>query len=363
MDKPIKIDFLTSSMEAGGAQRVISILADHLVQRGYSIRIITFEGPDHYNLNPKIKRLKLHKQRIVKSVIVNGFFNLMAYYRKKSNRPDIISSHLDLLGFISIPNGILYKIKVVVSEHNNHLAYNNKAQKFLWDYLYPKANIVTILTEFDKNFFLQKNKNTIIVPNPSPFEKIKNSKGNKTINKEIVAIGNLDRYKHKGFDNLLQIVKTVFETNPEWRLKIIGEGKSGLSFLKEEIQKLNIQDKVEFTGYVNNVDEILSNAEIFILSSRFEGLPMVLLEAMSQGTACISYDCITGPSEIITHNHNGILVENQNIQAMITNLKELIENRELRSKIKSNAPDALDKFSIQVVGKQWEGIFKKLMSS
>ncbi len=359
----MKIDFLSSSMEAGGAQRVISILAEYLVKKGYQVRIITFRGDDHYQLDKRIERIRLHRQPLFQSVIFNGFFNLMTFYRKKANRPDIISSHVDLLGLVTIPNSILYKIKIIVSEHNNHLAYNNIIQKFIWNYLYPKVDIVTILTKFDKDHFLKLNKNTIVVPNPSPFKVSQNINSNNTKKQEIVAIGSLDRYVHKGFDNLLTIVKRVFDYNPNWNLKIVGEGATGLKFLKNKAEQLKILDKVEFTGYRSDIKEILGNTEIFILSSRFEGLPMVLLEAMSQGAACISYDCISGPSDIITHNCNGILVENQNIDAMVSQLNELINNDSLRRRIKKNAPMAVDKFSIENVGKQWEQIFLRALAN
>jgi len=362
MSAPLKIDFLTSGMEAGGAQRVISILADYLVEKGYSIRIITITGPDHYELNPKIARVRLHRHPLFHSITINGFFNLLAFYRKKSNRPDILSSHLDLLGLVSIPNSIIYNIKVIVSEHNNHLAYNNFAQKFCWDYLYPKADAVTILTEFDKEHFLKKNKNTIVVPNPCPFPIIENAGSKRTKNLEIVAVGNLGRYGHKGFDNLLVIAQRVFEKNPEWRLKIVGEGDAGLEFLENKATALGIRDKVIFTGYQSNVREILYNSEIFILSSRFEGLPMVLLEAMSQGVACISYDCVSGPSDIITHNHDGILVEDQNIDAMVSELNKLMSDDALRGRLANNAPQALEKFSIANVGRQWETIFQNVLA-
>jgi len=349
-------------MEAGGAQRVISILANYLVNKGYTVRIITFRGIDHYKLDKKIERVRLHRQPLFQSVIFNGFFNLMSFYRKKNNRPDIMSSHVDLLGLVTIPNSLLYNIKIVVSEHNNHLAYNNLKQKFIWNYLYPKVDVVTILTKFDREHFLKRNKNTIVVPNPSPFQIAESTGLNKNGKFEIVAIGSLDRYIHKGFDNLLIIAQKVFEKNSNWNLKIIGEGAAGLEFLKNKAEELKISNKVEFTGYRNDIKEILANTQIFILSSRFEGLPMVLLEAMSQGVACISYDCISGPSDIITHNHDGILVEDQNIDAMVSQLDELLNNDSLRQKLRKNAPKALDKFSIENVGRQWEAIFQNMLA-
>ncbi|AZQ58470.1 glycosyltransferase family 4 protein [Maribacter sp. MJ134] len=356
MKDSIKVDFLIGSMEAGGAQRVISNIANYLAEKGYKIRIISLWGPDHYELNQSITRVRLHKRRIFNTILLNGFLNLLFFYRKKQNRPNIVSSHIDLYGLITIPVCKIFNIKIIVSEHNNHLAYNNRAQSICWNYFYPYADLVTILTEFDKEFFLKKNKNTIVLPNPCSFETILTTKTKNTELKQIVAIGNLDRYKHKGFDNLIEIVKPVLEGSEGWILKIVGDGTFGMDYLKQKVKRLQLSEKVIFTGYQKNIQGILSNSDIFILSSRFEGLPMVLLEAMSQGVPCISYDCISGPSDIITHNKDGILVENQNIEAMQDELYKLTSNTQLRRKLAKNAPKALEKFSISKVGKQWEEI-------
>ncbi len=359
---PLKIDFLICSMEGGGAQRVVSNLAHYMVGRGHTVRIITLWGPDHYELDERIERIRLHKKKFLNSKLLNGFLNFLAFYKKKGNRPHVLSSHIDLYGFVSIPIGKIYNIKVTVSEHSNHLALNNRLQRIIWDYLYPKADAVTILTEFDKEFFMERNKNTIVVPNPCTFPVLDNISMNADRAKEIVAIGGLDRYTIKGFDNLLLIAKKIFEKNPEWRLKIVGGGDTGMKFLKDEAERLGVADKVEFTGYRNDVNEILANSEIFVLSSRFEGLPMVILEAMSQGAACISYDCISGPSDIISHNHDGLLVEDQNIEAMVAQLHELMNNDALREKLRKNAPKALGRFSMEKVGQQWEGIFYNILN-
>ena len=104
----------------------------------------------------------------------------------------------------------------------------------------------------------------------------------------------------------------------------------------------------------------MQKSEIFILPSRFEGLPMVLLEALSQGLACVAYDCKTGPSDIIEHGKNGILVEDQNIQIMQQELKKLINNPTLRKELRINGVKSLDKFSIENIGKSWEGLFNEL---
>ena len=107
-NKKIKVDFLINKMTAGGAERVISLLANHLCQDpDYKIRIITFQGHDAYDLNPRIERVRLHRIFFFRSVVFNGFFNLLWFYRRRKKRPDIMSSHIDLLGYLTIPVSIM----------------------------------------------------------------------------------------------------------------------------------------------------------------------------------------------------------------------------------------------------------------
>lgn len=356
----MKIDFLIYAMAAGGAERVVSILGNNLAAQGHEVRIITFTGEDHYDLNNKIERIKLHNHPLFKSVIINGFFSLLLFYRNKKNRPDIISSHINLLGLMTIPIAKLYRLKIVVSEHSNHLAKPSLAKRILWNLFYPFANAVTILTNFDYDFFKSKNKNVVLMPNPCSFKTLNDIDLIQKRKKEIVAMGVLDRYFIKGFDNLIPIAAKVLSQNPGWNLKIVGQGEKGLKFLKNEAIKFKINDRVIFTGFQTNIQEILKQSEIFILCSRYEGLPMALLEAMSQGTACISYNCISGPSDIITHNYNGLLIKNQDHSAMAVGLNKLIQNEDLRLKFRVNAPKSLELFSIENVGKKWMSLFREL---
>ena len=170
----------------------------------------------------------------------------------------------------------------------------------------------------------------------------------------------MDRYIHKGFDNLLDIVHEVFKTHEDWSLQIVGSGEAGLSFLLEKTKSLGLENKIEFTGFRKDVKELMAKSDIYILTSRNEGLPMVLIEAMSQGMACIAYDCVSGPAEIINHGENGILVTDQNKEEMILRLEELIDNEKLRKTLMTNATKSLDKFSLDNVGKKWQKLFESL---
>tara|TARA_R110002049_G_scaffold240425_1_gene413894 strand:+ start:151101 stop:152189 length:1089 start_codon:yes stop_codon:yes gene_type:complete len=356
----VKIDFVIGRLKAGGAERVVSLLANYFASKGHTVRIITFIEGDDYKLDPRIERIKLHKKLIVNFVVVRGFFFLLSYYFKKKNRPDIISSHIDFVGYATIIPSKLYKIRVVVSEHFNHLNQEpSLLRSLLWHVLYRLPDAVTVLTKFDIPFFTKKTKRVLVMENPCSFEPIDdlNSQRKKTI----LTVGNLDRYHHKGFDNLLQIASQVFKNHPDWKLKIVGGGDDGLKILKKMATDLKIEKQVKFLGYRNDIKELMSQAEIYVLSSRHEGLPMVLIEAMSQGMACISYDCVSGPSDIIEHGTNGILVADQNKAAMTTELNKLIDNEDLRQSLRNNSLKSLDKFTMENVGNKWMRLFNDLL--
>ncbi|MFC4097905.1 glycosyltransferase family 4 protein [Euzebyella saccharophila] len=362
----MKIDFLINKMSGGGAERVVSLLANHLSKKGLEIRIITFTGSDNYELEPEIKRIKLHNHPLFHSVVVNGFFSLLSFYRKKENRPDIMSSHITLLSFCTIPIAKIFNIKIIISEHINHSYSNNLIKRILREKIYRFADLITVLTSYDVPYFRKNHKNVQLLPNPCTFVRVEEYEitsrpKNKT--KVILAIGDLNRYHHKGFDNLIEIAEKVLPDLKDWKLKIVGGGDEGLEKLSQIVHDKGLEEQIIFTGFRSDIRELLKQSEIFILPSRFEGLPMTLLEAMSQGVCCIAYDCISGPSDIISHKENGWLVENQNISEMANSLEHLMLNTSLRKKLAIEAPNALNKFDINLIGDQWLAHFENLLNS
>ena len=356
-----KIDFVIGKMDAGGAQRVIANLANYLVEKNCQIRIITFREGDAYELNSEIERIRYDNLKIFRRVIVSSFFSLLQFYSKKSNRPDIISAHIGEMGFPTIPVARLYRIKIVISEHSNHFTEQKKFNKrFLWKYWYGNADAITVLTNYDLPFFRKINRNTIVMENPCSFDVMETNNPNRE--RVILAVGNLNRYTHKGFDTLIKLVAPILAKYPNWKLKIIGSGSRGEEYLKSLITDQEVSNQIIFTGYRSEVREIMANSEIFILPSRWEGLPMVLLEALSQRMACIAFDCKTGPSEIIEDNYNGFLIEDQNVKMMSEKLSALIDDKELRLKFQNNAPKILEKYSLEKVGKKWMDLFDSLLN-
>jgi GalNAc-alpha-(1->4)-GalNAc-alpha-(1->3)-diNAcBac-PP-undecaprenol alpha-1,4-N-acetyl-D-galactosaminyltransferase len=355
----MRIDFIVHSLEGGGAERVLVLLASHFQTKGHDIAIITFNEGEDYEIPKSIERIRLHKG-IFKIHKLRCLNNLFKHYKIKNRRPDVVISFLPDESLISIIVSKYYNIKIICSEHINHLQKGDYITKISRNFLYRFADSVTVLTHFDKPYYENRGAKVVVMPNPCTFEPL--IKNDIDREKTILAVGNLNRSYHKGFDNLIKLIKPILNNNPDWTLKILGSGNKGLQLLKNMVKQADLEDRIIFTGFQNNVGEHMRKSAIFILPSRFEGLPMVLLESMSQGMACISYDCKTGPSEIIINGQNGLLIEDQNQEAMIKGLTYLIKNPKEREKIGINAIERVDDFSIDKVGALWENLLNTIHS-
>ncbi|WP_138434048.1 glycosyltransferase family 4 protein [Winogradskyella algicola] len=342
----MKIDFLVNSLVPGGAERVLVLLANFFKKQGHDVTIITFNEPEIWKPDPEITRARLHDGKI-KNHMVRSLVNLTKYYSKKKNRPDVLISFMIQTNLIGILVSKLYRIKVIASEHNNHLKETDRIGRMTRKYFYRLANKLTVLTHFDKIHYDKLGVDTYVMPNPCTFDIYEEEVRKRE--KIILAVGALNRYHHKGFDNLIKLIAPILKKHKDWKLKLVGGGTKGTNFLKALVDEHNIQDKVIFTGFSTEVSDIMKKSDIYIMTSRWEGLPMVLIEAMSQGLVCISYDCKTGPSEIIENETNGILVEDQNIEEMSLKLEELINNPDKRNKLAKAATESLDRYDISSI--------------
>jgi len=149
------------------------------------------------------------------------------------------------------------------------------------------------------------------------------------------------------------VFNNVSAKYPKWNLKIAGGGNEGLFFLKGLVSELELDKKVHFLGHVSNLDLELQKASIFVLGSKYEGFPMGLIEAMSQGVACVSYDCVSGPREIINDGVDGILVEDQNMKKMEEAICALIDDDVRRKKLGEAGLINIQRFSIDKIGDRW----------
>jgi glycosyltransferase involved in cell wall biosynthesis len=176
-------------------------------------------------------------------------------------------------------------------------------------------------------------------------------------NKRVIAAG---RYSlEKGFDLLTEAWKYVNEKHPDWTLHIYGDGDR--TDLEKRINRLKLTNSFIANGKTNAITEKYLESSIFVLSSRWEGMPLVLIEAMSLGVAPVSFACPSGPRDIITHGIDGLLVENGNIEMLAENICYLIENEEKRKEMGRNARESVKRFDAKVIMSQWKELFEMLI--
>jgi glycosyltransferase involved in cell wall biosynthesis len=237
--------------------------------------------------------------------------------------------------------------------------------KFIKKYLYHSLDTLVVLTTDSANWLKENNilTNVAIIPNPIVYPLavshpiIATNKLIKPKLKTILAVGRL--VKIKGFDLLINSFAKIASKYSHWQLVIIGEGPQRLA-LEQQIFKLSLQQQVKLPGVAGNLHDWYQAVDLFVLSSRNEGLSCVLIEAMAYGLPVVSFNCKSGPSDIIKHEVNGLLVESENTIALSQALIRLIENKSLCHKLSESAIAVRDKYSIENIAQQWLNLFSYL---
>ncbi|WP_373033576.1 glycosyltransferase family 4 protein [Sulfurovum sp.] len=362
----MKIVFVSGSLRGGGAERVLSLLANEFSMRHHNVTVITKAPECDYILNEKVKWKPIFRKDEIKTSAIDKISRRFKYLPRlfasiKSEKPDLIISFLVGMNGKIILISRLLNIPVIVSEHTNHRADMNLLSWIERRWVYKLADAVTVLTKYDyNNYYAHFLKNVYVMPNPVSFTPVDALSQREKI---ILVSGNLNRWSIKGFDNLLKLFSNVVTAYPDWKLKIAGSGEEGKKYLMQLANELNIQDNVEFLGFCPNIDEVMQQSSIFVLSSRYEGFGMVLVEAMSQGCPCISFDCTAGPNEIIRNGVDGILVEDQNMQQMECEIIRLIEDDKLCKELALNAIKNIQRFSVQKIADKWIELINKVVEN
>ncbi len=174
----------------------------------------------------------------------------------------------------------------------------------------------------------------------------------------VVAAGRL--MPQKGFDLLVQAFGQVSRARPDWRLEIYGEGAER-SRLAAQIDAAGLSDVISLAGATRLLGEVLAASAVYVLSSRWEGMPMVVLEAMSKGTAVVAYDCPTGPRELIEDGQDGLLVPPEDVDALARALLRVIDDEDLRARLGAAAVRAAERYDLEVVGRTWRQLLDSLV--
>lgn len=359
----MRLLFYIHAITGGGGERVLATLVNEFINQGDEVHLATnLDIPFTYDVDSKVKlHHLLGRQKISNSKFLRPLM-LRYYIRKiaKHVRPDIIVAFMTGLGCSVLFSTIGLGIPVVVSEHTNVSRVHSRGLNFKRTLLYPLASAVTVLTRYDSEQWKTKFRNIVYMPNP--VDTVSFYKCRQPRRKVVLAVGRVNQWKVKGFDNLLKCWSQICHDYPDWKLEIAGaadqRSKSYLIDLANEYNCTNY----EFVGFRSDIQQLMMQSEVFCLSSRTEGLPMALLEAMSLGCCCVSFDVITGPREIIVHGQSGLIADNQNNDDLVNQLRLVIGDESYRHYLSDNAPLSVMRYSTDRIIKRWKILFNKILN-
>jgi GalNAc-alpha-(1->4)-GalNAc-alpha-(1->3)-diNAcBac-PP-undecaprenol alpha-1,4-N-acetyl-D-galactosaminyltransferase len=367
MNKNIII--LVSAMNLGGAQRVVSILCDQWSQKGYAVTLIsTFTGKktDHY---------KVHDNVILKSLTNNPFFpqnkilNLMGKLVQlrriiKKENPSMVISFLTRVNVAAALSMLGLKSSLIICERT-WTPFATLSNNFFWIYriLFKKIKRIIVQTDQSQQWLNLHfpSISVTVIPNPVSYPLtlqkgriIQPLKVTSEDTKIILACGRLHKFKQ--FDLLIKAYAKIKDKYPHWNLVILGEGKERES-LNKQLENLDASNRIFLPGSAGNMSEWYERADLFVLGSSVEGFPNVLLEAMSYGLPSISFDCDTGPRDMIQDGFNGVLINPEDQEkGLIRALEKMIIDIPFRKSIAENSVSIREKYSVETIMNKWNNV-------
>lgn len=380
---PYKIVYCTPALySAGGVERVVSFKANYFAEKlGYDVTIIVTEGRGRSCFFPlsdtvKVVNFELGFEDLWKAPFLRKvFLYLSKQYKYKKMlsaelmriRPDITISMLrrEINFLTSLKDGSkkIGELHVNRANYRNFEVNDSNLLKRLFSWFWMKSLVVqlkkldqlVVLTEKSRSAWPELT-NVSVIPDPIPLS-LPIPHGTNT--KRVITIG---RYAYqKGYDLLLQAWAEVEKYYTDWTLEIYGMGDQ--SSYRQMMMNLGVdKNRCHLNGPVDDVGQVYKDSSIFVLSSRFEGFGLVLVEAMASGLPVVSFDCPAGPDEIITDGYDGLLVPSGDVKLLAQKLMLLMADKELRTRLSQNARRSAQRYEMNSIAGKWVDLFNKLMA-
>ncbi len=366
----MRVALIIVSLGCGGAERVMATMANYWAEKGWRVTLITFgsKDSDFFATHKAIDRICLNARSPSDSLTRSILNSLQRIFRLRRalrrSRSEAVISFMENTNLVTLLAALGLGLNVVISQRNDPSSRDTGVMRKLFRMLvYPLADIIVVQTEQVRQQLraITKVDNKLkVIPNPvvpptrndiSLESSLDDITGDRQHQYNVIALGNLR--PEKGFDDLLRAFSRTHSNHPDWRLILIGEG-SERDKLLALARELAIENAVFLPGRLERPSIFLQQADLFVLSSRTEGFPNALLEAMACGLPVISTDCPSGPRDIIEHEVDGVLVPVGDVTALAAQMRRLMSNHELRNQYGVRAKAIVERFNMTRVMKMWE---------
>ncbi len=350
-----KILFTIPTLQAGGAERVLVNLLNYWATHDVIDITLFIQGCKSqklfYDLDPSI--LAVYGNCWYSYRKIFSFFSTYRWIKKA--KPDIVISFILWNNILTSLAAKLCGVPCIVAERTIPNFVKNPFVKWIRDNSYLLAKCVIVQTERGRSMFDPKvTGKTTVIANPINVPKnLSFPQGN-----QIISAGRLAEEKQFGI--LIKAFSILHKNYPDWSLTIWGEGPERES-LERLIQLEGLEKSVVLPGTTQQLFNELSKASIFALTSRFEGMPNALCEAMGLGLAVVATDCLTGPRELIDDKKDGFLVPVDDIEALVKALKTLIQDESLRKEFGQRAAEKMKRYDIKIIAALWEQTWEKVL--
>ncbi|MCF3641696.1 glycosyltransferase family 4 protein [Rhizobium sp. TRM95111] len=359
-----KIVIVVPGLGAGGTEHVVNLVANHWAENGLKVVIVTLEPPGsvaYYKFRPEIAitRLGVPPKRSSRweaaLLAARRLLRLRSELRRE--KPSFILSFLTRTNVLTLLAATGCGFPVVVSERNNpDLQPFGPVWTWLRRRLYPKAYGLVTMTEGALAYFSPAmRRRSWVIPNAVDLPQ---GWSNRRGGNLLAAVGRLTH--QKGFDLLLEAFAKIHRSFPEWKLVIWGEGEDRAK-LEEKRRDLGLDERVDLPGITKAPGQWVETADVFVLSSRYEGWGIVLLEAMAASLPVVSFDCEWGPRSMVTDGVDGLLVPNGDVEALAGALTSMLSDAKLRERLGARAAASAERYTPKRVLAEWDAVIRQAL--